>query len=129
MAHPATGRRIRSRFRDSCDHCVTSRALFALSPAIPRRDDVSRDYTGHMDIRRATFGATVRLAIVFSTIAAVVALGLDAIGDVSPTALVLGVIVIGFAISWWRTGAVTRTEREHHRPHRIAVVPVRSRVV
>lgn len=80
-----------------------------------------------MDIRRATYGATIRLAVVFSVIAAAVALALDAIGGVPPTVVVLAVIVVGFLTSWVLTDRVAHRER---RPvsHRLAVVPLRHPV-
>lgn len=77
-----------------------------------------------MDIRRATYGAAVRLAIVFSTIATAIALGLDAVGDVSPTALVLTVMIVGFVTSWVRTGRVARSAARAS-SHRMVVVPLR----
>ena len=84
-----------------------------------------------MDIRRATFGAAIRLAIVLSSIAAAITLGLDAVGEVPRSALVLGVMVIGFAASWVQTGRAGRTADRHldrHLGHRVAVVPVRHPV-
>jgi multisubunit Na+/H+ antiporter MnhC subunit len=61
------------------------------------------------------------LAVVFSTIATIVALGLDAVGDISPTAFILTVIVVGFVMSWVRTGRVERTRR-HTGSQRVVVV-------
>jgi hypothetical protein len=79
-----------------------------------------------MDVRRATYWAAIRLAIVLSTVASVIALGLDAVGDVSPTALVLTVIVVGFTMSWRRTGRIARMTTIPDRVHdRRIVVPVR----
>jgi hypothetical protein len=74
-----------------------------------------------MEIRRATFGAAIRLAVALSVIATAVAITLDAIGEVSRTALVLTVIVVGFMASWIQTGRVSRTAAR--RPaHRLTVV-------
>lgn len=61
-----------------------------------------------MDVRRATYGAAVRLAVVFSAMAAVVAVGLDAVGDVSTGGLVTAVAGVGFWMSWVQSGKVTR---------------------
>jgi hypothetical protein len=81
-----------------------------------------------MEIRRATFGAAFRLAIVLSTIAAAVALGLESIGEVSRPAIVLTVIVVGFVTSWVETGRAARSSIEARRHHRVAVVHVRHPV-
>lgn len=80
-----------------------------------------------MEIRRATFGAAVRLAIVLSTVAAVLALGIDAVGNVSTTAMVTTVAVIGFVTSWVLTGRVARgvAVTPHHR---VAVIRLRQPV-
>ncbi len=80
-----------------------------------------------MEIRRATYGAAVRLALVFSTVAAAVAVALDAVGEVSTTRMLVAVGVIGFATSWVQTGRVARTfEARPMRPtHRVTVMPLR----
>lgn len=52
----------------------------------------------------ATWASTLRLALVVSSIAAIVAAGLHAVADVSTTAVVLTVIVVAFATSWVRSG-------------------------
>jgi hypothetical protein len=80
-----------------------------------------------MELRRATFGAAVKLAMVLSVAAAAIALGLDAIGDVSRTGLVLAVMLVGFVASWVQTGRVRRSEA-HHSAHRLTVVPLRHPV-
>ena len=66
-------------------------------------------YTGVMDVWRTTYGAAVRLALVFSTVAAVFAVALQSIGDVSTTRLVITVALVGFVTSWVQTGRATRT--------------------
>lgn len=70
-----------------------------------------------MEIRRETYRAAVRLAAVLSAIAAAVAFGLDAMGDVSTTGLVAAVAIVGFTTSWVQTGRVSRsaTARPSHR--------------
>ena len=66
-------------------------------------------YTGVMDVWRTTYGAAVRLALVFSTVAAVFAVALQSIGDVSTTRLVITVALVGFVTSWVQTGRIART--------------------
>ena len=80
-----------------------------------------------MELRRATWVAALRLAVVVSTVAALVAIALSSIGDVSPTLVVLTVIVVGFALSWVRTGRI-RDARRHH-AHRVTAVHLRRTVV
>lgn len=80
-----------------------------------------------MEIRRALWGASVRLAIVMSTIAALLAVGIDAIGDVSPAALAAVVAAVAFATSWSLSGRTVRSVPVRSR-HRVAVVPVRHPV-
>lgn len=48
--------------------------------------------------------AAVRLGLLVSAVAAAIAVALTAFGDVSQTALVIAVIVVGFVISWVHTG-------------------------
>lgn len=62
-----------------------------------------------MEIRRATLGAAIRLAIAFSAMAAIVTVALDAVADVSVIGMVTVVSVVGFATSWVQTGRVSRT--------------------
>jgi hypothetical protein len=64
-----------------------------------------------MDIRRATFAAAIRLAIVLSTSAVVLAFALEAGGDVSPVAFIAAVIIVGFVTSWIVTGRVARSSQ------------------
>jgi hypothetical protein len=112
-----------------CDRRVTSLATFTRNVEIRRRAFVSRDYTGVMHERRMTYGATIRLALVFSAVAAVIAIGLRAIGDVSTIRLVVAVAVIGFATSWVQSGRVTHPEPCTMRTaprHRVTVMPMRQ---
>ena len=78
-----------------------------------------------MDIRRATYGAAIRLAVTLSVIASVVALGLRAVGDVSTTNLVAVVALVGFTASWVQTGRVRRAV-EARPSHRVTVMPARQ---
>jgi hypothetical protein len=80
-----------------------------------------------MKIRRETLGAAVRLAMVLSIVAAILTIGLDAVGDVSATALAATVAVVGFVSSWVLTGRAAHPAPAV-RHHRVAVVPVRHRV-
>lgn len=78
-----------------------------------------------MEIRRATYGAAVRLALVFSAVAACVAITLETVGEVSTTRLVFAVAAIGFATSWVQTGRVVRSV-EARPMHRVTVMPQRQ---
>lgn len=62
-----------------------------------------------MDERRATYGAAVRLAVIFSTVAALAAITLQSFGDISTLRFVAAVAVVGFLTSWVRTGRVARS--------------------
>jgi fermentation-respiration switch protein FrsA (DUF1100 family) len=106
---------------------MTRHAFFARSRAIPERASTGCDYNGHMEVRRNTFGAAVKLAVVLSVVATAIALGLDAAGGISQTALVLTVMVVGFVASWVQTGRVSRSTA-HHTAHRLTVVPLRQPV-
>lgn len=82
-------------------------------------------YTDMMEIRRATYGAAIRLAMALSVIASVVAMGLHTVGDVSTVNLVAIVAVVGFTMSWVQTGRVRRAVAT--RPaHRVTMMPVRQ---
>ena len=106
---------------------MTSRARFARKCEKRRRACSSRDYTGSMELRRATYGAAIRLGTVFSTVAVIVAITLDSIGDVSVGAMVAVVAVTGFAASWVQTGRVRRAVLV--RPaHRVTMMPLPHQV-
>lgn len=63
--------------------------------------------------------------MVLSAIAAVLALTLDAVGDVSTTGLVITVAAVGFMTSWVQTARIARAvQRSRH--HRITVMPLRQ---
>ncbi len=80
-----------------------------------------------MELRRATYGAAIRLGVVFSTMAVIVAVTLEAIGDVSVSAMVVVVAVTGFVTSWVQTGRVRRAA-ELRPLHRITMMPLHHRV-
>lgn len=73
-----------------------------------------------MEIRRATFGAAIRLALVLSVVAALATVVLSAVGEVSTIGLVTAVSLIGFTTSWVQTGRVARTTARHG--HRVTVL-------
>ena len=106
---------------------MTRRAKFARVLENPKRAPVRYDYNGLMELRRKTFGAAVKLAVALSAVATAIALGLDAAGGISQTALVLTVMVVGFVASWVQTGRVSRSTA-HRSTHRLTVVPLRHPV-
>jgi hypothetical protein len=77
-----------------------------------------------MELRRRTWIAALKLALVISTVAALAAIIVSSIGEVRPVAIVLPVIVVGFATSWVQTGRVRRDGFTESAP-----VPVRSGTV
>ena len=62
-----------------------------------------------MEISRRTWAAALKLAVVMSLVAALVAVAASALGDVPAAAIVLPVVVIAFTLSWVQTGRVMRT--------------------
>ncbi|MEO6652342.1 MAG: hypothetical protein ABIP17_06770 [Ilumatobacteraceae bacterium] len=80
-----------------------------------------------MELRRATYGAAIRLGTVFSIVAVIVAITLESIGDVSVWALVAVVAITGFATSWVQTGRVRR-EVARRPLHRVTMMPLYHRV-
>ena len=72
-----------------------------------------------VELRRDAWIAIIKLAVVVSTVAAVFAIGMSLVGDVSQTAIVIPVIVVGFTASWFMTGRVQSSR----------VRPVRARAV
>ena len=61
-----------------------------------------------MEISRRTWNAAIKLAVVLSALAAVVAFGVSRSGDVPQAAVVLPVIVVAFAASWIQTERIRR---------------------
>jgi hypothetical protein len=80
-----------------------------------------------MEIRRATFGAAVRLGVFLSTVSVLLVLVIDSIGDVNATAMVATVAAVGFATSWSLTGRVVRAAHVAPR-HRVSVVRIHQPV-
>lgn len=62
-----------------------------------------------MEISRRTWAAALKLAVVVSLVAALIAIAVSALGDVPAAAVVLPVVVIAFTLSWVQTGRVMRT--------------------
>jgi hypothetical protein len=60
-----------------------------------------------VDVSRVSWSAVLRLAMVISIIAALSAVALSAIGEVSQTAIVVTVMVVGFVASWVQTSRST----------------------
>ncbi len=61
-----------------------------------------------VDTNRRTWIEAVKLAVVISIIAGLVAIATSAAGGVPQAAIVLPVIVVAFATSWIQTGRVRR---------------------
>jgi VIT1/CCC1 family predicted Fe2+/Mn2+ transporter len=62
-----------------------------------------------MEISRRRWAAALKLAVVVSLVAALVAVVVSALGDIPAAAIVLPVIVVAFTLSWVQTGRVMRT--------------------
>lgn len=75
-----------------------------------------------MEISRRTWAAALKLAVIVSLVAALVAVAVSTVGDVPAAAIVLPVIVVAFTLSWVQTGRVMRTasvaapRRQHSAP-------------
>jgi len=61
-----------------------------------------------MEISRRTWTAAFKLAAVLSALAAVVAFVVSRTGDVPQAAVVLPVIIVAFAASWFQTERIRR---------------------
>jgi VIT1/CCC1 family predicted Fe2+/Mn2+ transporter len=61
-----------------------------------------------VELRRRTWAAALRLAVVVSILGALIAIAASTVGDVAQAAIVIPVIVVGFAASWVQTGRVHR---------------------
>lgn len=61
-----------------------------------------------MEINRRTWTAAVKLAVVVSVVAALLAVAVSLLGDVPEAAVVIPVIVVAFVASWVQTGRVRR---------------------
>ena len=63
----------------------------------------------HMEVSRRTWIAAVKMAVVGSIVAALAAITITSIGNVSDTTIVATVAVVAFAVSWVQTGRVRRS--------------------
>jgi hypothetical protein len=61
-----------------------------------------------MDVRRDMYAAAVRLALVLSLGAVLLAVALQSVGELSTPRFVSAVAVVGFVTSWMVTGRVER---------------------
>jgi hypothetical protein len=70
-----------------------------------------------VELSHRTWNAAVKLAVVISITAALVAVVLYAAGDVPQAAIVLPVIVVAFTASWIQTGRIHRGQTPVHVRH------------
>lgn len=73
-----------------------------------------------VELSHRTWNAAVKLAVIISITAAVLAVAISAAGDVPQVAIVLPVIIVAFVASWIQTGRVRREQvplrvHPHHR--------------
>ncbi len=61
-----------------------------------------------MEVSRRTWTAAVKLAVVLSVLASLIAFGVSRSGDVPQAAVVVPVIVVAFAASWFQTERIRR---------------------
>lgn len=76
-----------------------------------------------MELRRRTWIAALKLALVLSALAAVIAVAVSAAGEVPQAAVVLPVIVVAFTASWVQTGRVRREPATVAAPRRRVTAP------
>lgn len=76
---------------------------------------LSRCMNADVELRRDAWIAIIKLAGVVSTAAAVFAIGMSLAGEVSQAAIVIPVIVVGFASSWTLTGRLQTVRVEPRR--------------
>lgn len=69
-----------------------------------------------MELRRRTWTAAVKLAVVLSVVAALVAVAVSRLGDVPHVAIVAPVMVVAFFASWVQTGRVRRSASAEFAP-------------
>jgi hypothetical protein len=78
-----------------------------------------------VELRHDAWIAIIKLAAVVSTAAALFAIGMSLAGDVSQTAIVLPVIVVGFASSWTLTGRLQTVRVQPRRARHSAATALR----
>ena len=71
-----------------------------------------------MELNRATWVASVKLAAVASVVAALLAIAASLVSDLPQAAIVLPAIVIGFVASWVQTAHIHREALD-----RVVLVP------
>ena len=74
----------------------------------------------YVELSHRTWNAAVKLAVIISVTAAMLAVAISAAGDVPQAAIVLPVIIVAFVASWIQTGRVRREQvavpvHHHHR--------------
>jgi hypothetical protein len=70
-----------------------------------------------VELNRRTWNAAVKLAMIISISAALLAIAVSTAGDVPQVAIVLPVIIVAFVASWIQTGRARREQvplRVHH---------------
>jgi hypothetical protein len=108
---------------------MTRSALFARSCENHPHDSREHGTITNMH-RRVDLSSSIRLATLVSFVAVLAALVADTLGGVPRPAVIMAVIVVGFAVSLAQTAAQVGA-RVPTRPvgrHRVSTVPVRSRV-
>lgn len=63
-----------------------------------------------METNRQPWASVLKLALIISIAAAVVAIALSTAGEIPQAAIVLPVIIIAFTVSWVQTGRPQRRE-------------------
>jgi len=71
----------------------------------------------HVERRLDAWIAVIELAVVVSAVAAVFAIGMSLAWDASQAAIVIPVIVAGFAASWTMTGRMQPSRVRHSGTH------------
>lgn len=72
---------------------------------------------GYVELSHRTWTAAVKLAMIISITASLLAVVISAVGDVPQVAIVLPVIIVAFVASWIQTGRMRREQvplRVHH---------------
>lgn len=80
--------------------------------------------TSEMELSRRTWLAAVRLGAVLSALAAVMAIALTSIGEVSQVAIILAVVVVAFSASWIQTTRIRRSTSTATAPAARRALPI-----
>lgn len=81
--------------------------------------------TDDMELRRRTWLAAFRLAVVASVVAVAIAIAASSLGNIPDLAIVLPLIVAAFVASWVQTGRVRGSAAQGDRHHRHATTSIR----